>query len=1021
MARLTILTPQEIDTLYAIPSLDDEELSFLFSLDEVDRAILDGLENDTARKVDYILQLGFYRAIGTFFLFSFQKVKADVEFIMQLYFPGEPLPKKQVSKNHHYQNRCAVMNQFGLRDADAGFQSQLLKEAKALAKRHVLPRFVLEELLTYCQLQNVLRPAYSSLQKIVSIALREERKRLVTKLYTDAGKGLRGQLDRLLANEELFYNLTLLKKDQKDFSTTEIKKSVAKQQLIIDIYRESQLLMPKLGISEQNIIYYANLAEFYSIQKLRRFADKNLARLYLLCYAHHRFLKINDHLVTSLIQKMTKYADGADNYQRSKIELMETVDTQLRKQAFQVMAINIDARIPDDQVRAKAFEVVPLEGYKQFLKDFNKPNLDRDFYRWQYYGEIALTIKKNLRPLFKALEFSCTNDGLTQAVAFLRRHLEGNQSFREYHYQDVPMDFCPQALRKFLTYKVSIDGQPPVKKVDGDRYESMVYHQLKQGIANTVVFIKDSHNYCALEDDLIDLDDWTQNKEKILKELNMPLLSMDIEDMLNQFEANMKIKYAQVNQAIRSGENPSLKTHYNKQGELLKWSLPYVRLDDGMNNPFYEKLPVSGIGDILKFTALATGFMKAFTHLQPKYAKLSPDPEVIHACVIANATGIEAKRMKEISDIKESDLERVGKNHIRYQTLYAANDLIMNHTAKLPIFAEYNLADYGVHASVDGQKLITKYHTIKSRYAKKYFGMLKGVVLFSLNANHLPLCLKVIGANQHESHFLLDIVESNTSDVEIVAVSGDMHSINRVNFALMYLFGYRFMPRFTQLPDKTDNNLVCFDELDNYKQHIIKPSKKVNKALIIKEWDNVLRILASLALKKTTQSQIVSKLSSYKKTSPALKALIAFDEIIMTDYLLDYIDSKEIREVVQGSLNRVESYHQLSSTIAKVSGGRMLSGKTEIELDINAESIRLIANAVIFYNATLLSGLYQYYQAVDPKMAKEILRFSPVAWQHINFIGKYEFYNRGDVLNIQEVIKNFTDVFKIDISSVNLM
>lgn len=85
-----------------------------------------------------------------------------------------------------------------------------------------------------------------------------------------------------------------------------------------------------------------------------------------------------------------------------------------------------------------------------------------------------------------------------------------------------------------------------------------------------------------------------------------------------------------------------------------------------MNNPFYEKLHVSSIGDILKFTALATGFMKAFTHLQPKYAKLSPDPEVIHACVIANAAGIEAKRMKEISDIKESDLERVGKNHVRY-------------------------------------------------------------------------------------------------------------------------------------------------------------------------------------------------------------------------------------------------------------------------------------------------------------------------------------------------------------------
>ncbi|MDD1606014.1 MAG: Tn3 family transposase [Methylococcaceae bacterium] len=1018
MARLSILTKDEINALYAIPTLDDEERSFLFSLDVEDQVILDTLEKDTARKIDYILQLGYYRAIGYFFLFSFQKVKADVDFIMQLYFSEESLAKKQVSKNHHYHNRCEVMNRFDLKDADARFQSQLLKEAKALAKRHSLSRFVLEELLSYCQLHNVLRPAYSSLQDIVSSALREERRRLVNKLYTDTDKELRGQLDTLLANDALFYNLTLLKKDQKDFSTTEIKKSVAKQQLILGIYQQSKVLMPKLGLSEQNIIYYANLAEFYSVQKLRRFADKNLVRLYLLCYAHRRFLKINDHLISSLIQKMSKYADGADDYQRSKIALLETTDTQLRHQAYQVMAINIDKRIPDEQVRAKAFEVIPFADYKQFLNDFNKPNVDRDFYRWQYYGDIGLTIKRNIRPLFKALEFSCTNEGLIQAIAFLRQHLNGSQSFRDYEYQDVPMDFFPKSLKKFLTYKVIVDGHPSVKKVDGDRYESMVYHQLKQGIANTTVFIKDSHCYCALEDDLIDADDWTQNKEQILQQLNMPLLSMDIEGLLSQLEASIHVKYDQVNQHIRRGENPSLKTHYNKQGDLLKWTLPYTRLDDGINNPFYEKLRISSIGDILKFSAETTGFMKAFSHLQPKYAKASPDPEVIYACIIANATGIETKKMKDISDVNENDLDRVNKNYIRYQTLYTSNDVIMNHTAKLPIFAEYNLSDYGIHASVDGQKFATKYHTIKSRYAKKYFGLLKGVVLYSLNANHLPLCLKVIGANQHESHFLLDIVESNTSDVEITAVSGDMHSINRVNFALMYLFGYRFMPRFTQLCEKSNQHLVCFDELENHAQHLIKPSKRVNKALIIKEWDKVLRILASLALKKTTQSQIVSKLSSYKKTNPTLKALIAFDEIIMTDYLLDYIDSKEIRAVVQGSLNRGESYHQLSSTIAKVSGGRMLSGKTEIELDINAESIRLIANAVIFYNATLLSTLYQHYQAVDPEMAKAIRRFSPVAWRHINFIGRYEFYAGADVLNIQELINNIVASFEIDISSV---
>ncbi len=79
--------------------------------------------------------------------------------------------------------------------------------------------------------------------------------------------------------------------------------------------------------------------------------------------------------------------------------------------------------------------------------------------------------------------------------------------------------------------------------------------------------------------------------------------------------------------------------------------------------------------------------------------------------------------------------------------------------------------------------------------------------------------------------------------------------------------------------------------------------------------------------------------------------------------------------MVQGSLNRGESYHQLSSTVAKVSGGRMLRGKTEIELDINADSIRLIANAVIFFNATLLSELYQHYSQLTLKWQKKSCAF----------------------------------------------
>lgn len=1014
MARITILNKEEIKALYTIPTLDEEERAYLFTLDKDDLSFIYTLKKNTPRKINYILQLGYYRAVDYFFYFNFQQVKADVDFIIQQCFPEAPFPPKKISTNYHYINKCHIMDKYGIKEADNIFQNKLLKTAKSFAKRHVLPKFVLQELLSYCQQQNVIKPTYSVFQEIVSKALQGELNRLANKLYTDADKELREQLDKLLDNDDLFYNLTLLKKDQKDFSTGEIKSNVAKHKLVAGIYEKSSVLMKKLGISDQNIIHYSNLAEFYTIQKLKRFTNKNQVRLYLLCYAHRRFLKINDNLVSSLIQKMTKYSDLANEHQKSKVDTVEAVDKHLRNQACKIMAININDKISNEQIREKAFKIIPKSDYQQFLSDFKKPNLNRDFYRWEYYETLGMTIKKNIRPIFGVLNFSCSTDKLSKAVEFLRKHIAGNQSFKTYNYEDVPLDFFPETLKTFLTYETLNDENITVKKINGDRYEYMVYLQLKNGIADgTTVHIKDTLCYRRLEDDLVDIEYWTKHKKDILEKLNMPMLSMDIIELLKLFQDNLKNKFSSVNEHINSGENTSLKLKYNKKGEFTKWTLPYTRLNNEINNPFYEKIPLINIGDIIGFAADTTGFMKVFTHLQPKYAKTQPDPKVISACILANATGTDMKKMKEISDIEGQALEATSKNYIRYQTLKEANDMIINQTAKLPIFEKYNLSDYGIHGSVDGQKVITRYHTIKSRYSKKYFGMLKGVVLYSLILNHLPACLKVIGANEHESHYLLDLVESNTSDVEITAISGDMHSINRVNFALMHMFGYRFMPRFTKLEEKS-HDLVCFDDISNYAHHIIKPGSKANKELIIQEWDNILRILVSLALKKTTQSNIVRKLSSYTKMNPTLKALIELDKIIRTDYILDYIDCKEVRIAVQHALNRGESYHQLSAAIAKINGGKMLRGKNEIELDINAESIRLIANTVIFYNATLLSNLYQHYMSADPDIAKEIVRLSPVAWQHINFIGKYEFYNKDKSINIQELAKNLIENLKIN-------
>jgi len=110
--------------------------------------------------------------------------------------------------------------------------------------------------------------------------------------------------------------------------------------------------------------------------------------------------------------------------------------------------------------------------------------------------------------------------------------------------------------------------------------------------------------------------------------------------------------------------------------------------------------------------------------------------------------------MAHISDRSYEQLRHTQANYIRLETLNHANDIISNAIAKLPIFENHNIQDSALHASVDGQKFERRMNTFKTRYSSKYFGTNKGVSAMTLVANHVPINARVIGANEHESHYI---------------------------------------------------------------------------------------------------------------------------------------------------------------------------------------------------------------------------------------------------------------------------
>ncbi len=72
---------------------------------------------------------------------------------------------------------------------------------------------------------------------------------------------------------------------------------------------------------------------------------------------------------------------------------------------------------------------------------------------------------------------------------------------------------------------------------------------------------------------------------------------------------------------------------------------------------------------------------------------------------------------------------------------------------------------------------------MKAHYSCKYFGRGKGVVAYTLLCNHVPLQDWLIGAHEYEAHYVFDVWYRNTSDIVPTMITGDMHSVNKANFA----------------------------------------------------------------------------------------------------------------------------------------------------------------------------------------------------------------------------------------------
>ena len=1000
--RLAILSEAEKSALYELPDFDDDQRLEYLTLTAQEQELL-LKQSCLETKVYCALQIGYFKAKKMFFRFAWSEpATEDITFILQEYFSDETFKERVILKHEHYTQRQDIASFFNYRLWSKTFETIVYDEAGQIILRDTNPQFIMMQLLAFLQEKRIVRPRYTTFQIMISNTLNKERKRLVSLINKLLPENEVTLLKQLLQEEDVFSRLAAIKQDAKNFKARMMASERSKLLKIKPLYQRAKILLPELHISKQNIHYYGGLIHYYTAHDLRERLQAEQTYLYMLCYIWLRYQQFNENLIDAFCYHLKQFEDKTKTaakesfYQYQKQEQNEQLLIRRFAKLF------IEERLSDDicfgEVRKQAFtEIMPKDELHEKLFSSNKKSTKELDFRWENISKIGGQFKNQLRPLAMILDFESIlpNSPWLSAIAWMKLIFKNLKSLKQQPATACPEGTIPKRLVSHLT-EISQDGK--TSTINANRYEFWIYRQLKKRIQSGELYLTDSINHGALQHELVSLKD----KDAILKQLDIPALRQPIEKRLDEKYAELHALWVSFNDDLKNGQLKHLR--YDETTKTLHLRKAKDNKDEELKNRFYKPLPLCDIADVFRFVNEQCSYLFAFTHILHRYTKLPIDEDSVIAVIMAQALNHGNLNMAKVCDISYHILQDTYQSRIRLATLKAACDILSNAISRLPIFPHYSIDLILLYSALDGQKFQVERPTTKARNSKKYFKKGKGVVAYTLLANHIPLQTELIGAHEHESYFVFDIWYNNITEVTPDVVTGDMHCINKGNFAIMDWFGGRLFPRFTDIEAQL-KHLYCGRDPNEYKDFLIQPVGQLDRSLIENDWPNQQRIIATLGLKEMKQSTLIKKLCTYTSGNPMRKALFEYDKLIRSIHTLKYLRDPTIQKNTHRSQNTLEAYHQLRSTMAQVNGKKELYGKTDIAVEISNQCGRLTAIVIHYYNSMILSKVLEKYEVSGNKKGiARLKKISPIAWGHLHFQGHFKFSDKSNMINLDAIV-----------------
>jgi TnpA family transposase len=253
-----------------------------------------------------------------------------------------------------------------------------------------------------------------------------------------------------------------------------------------------------------------------------------------------------------------------------------------------------------------------------------------------------------------------------------------------------------------------------------------------------------------------------------------------------------------------------------------------------------------------------------------------------------------------------------------------------------------------------------------------------------------PFATQNIPATVSEAPYILDGLLMNETGRKIKEQYADTGGFTDHVFAVTSLLAFRFIPRIRDLPSK---RLYLFDPAAAPQELRGLIGGKIREGLIIQNWPDILRAVATMAAGIMPPSQFLKKFAAYPRQHELALALREIGRIERTLFIIDWLLDADMQRRAQVGLNKGEAHHALKNALRIGRQGEIRDRTVEGQ-HFRMAGLNLLAAIIIYWNTKHLGQAVAARKLTGLDDPDELLgHISPLGWAHILLTGEYKWKN----------------------------